>query len=106
MAVDDAHPPLDRLADYDAGVLAANEAASLSGHVADCSTCARKLAGIEATRHDLTTLAAPPLPPEVAQRIDDALAREKPVPRPRRLVFRPTGAWASLAAAAIALLFI
>ncbi|MFL6239045.1 MAG: hypothetical protein ACJ735_06095 [Actinomycetes bacterium] len=67
------HPSLDELADIDAGV---DAEAAVDGHVSDCEQCQRGLAAIRSTRDDVSALSLPPMPLDVANRIDAALLAE------------------------------
>jgi anti-sigma factor RsiW len=79
---DTTHPPLTELADWDAGLLDAEWSAGLTAHVAGCAQCATALADVRAVSHRLATVPAPPMPAEVAARLDTVLAGE--VDRRRR----------------------
>jgi hypothetical protein len=71
------HPDLDTLADFDAGVLAPEQAARLGGHVSACTRCRAILAGIGDVPRLLRLLPAPHIPPEVEARIVAALDAER-----------------------------
>lgn len=100
------HPSPDALADLDAGPVDG----AVAAHVAGCADCAGDLERIRAMSADLAQLPVEPLPPDIASRIDAALAAERArisapttvVPlrsRPRRAV----PGWLAAAAAGVAL---
>jgi len=106
---DDAHLSLDALADLDEGLSDDAEQAQ-SAHVESCPTCQRRRARLRATRALLSTLPPEPMPQEVGDRIDAALATVPPLasviptlPRTRRWRTKPTLAGLSAAAAVAAL---
>ena len=73
------HPTVDQIADLDAGLLQAAEAAEVSGHLAECGECQEVLVQL----HDVTDLLAAegrqplPIPVEVATSLDAALERAR-----------------------------
>jgi hypothetical protein len=106
---DDAHLSLDALADLDEGLSADAERAQ-SEHVEGCPTCQRRRARLRETRALLSTLPPEPMPSDVGDRIDAALAAAPPLasimptlPRTRRWRTKPTLAGLSAAAAVAAL---
>lgn len=71
------HPGIDALCDLDAGLLAGTPGeADIQAHVAGCASCADFIALLATTREQLAALPAVPMPPDVAERIDAALASE------------------------------
>lgn len=74
--VSGACPDLDTLADLHAGVLDATTASTLRRHVDECSDCTAVLDALDATRTSLGSLPSVQIPPDVAARIDSALAAE------------------------------
>lgn len=109
------HPSTDTLADLDAGLLGPDAAHDVRAHLAACPACAEQSAAFLAVRSALAGQPDPgPVPPDVADRIDAALAAAaaerglpltalgateevlEPVPAHRRLLTRV------LAAAAVA----
>jgi hypothetical protein len=83
------------LAEYDEGLLPDRLAADVAEHLAHCSTCTethRRLA--EVSRRLTAEPATLPMPADVASRLDDALASEKPEPaRPRTATVTPVPSW-------------
>jgi hypothetical protein len=83
------------LAEYDDGLLPDRLAADVAEHLAHCSTCTethRQLA--EVSRRLTAEPATLPMPADVASRLDDALASEKPEPaRPRTATVTPVPSW-------------
>jgi len=74
------HPGADALCDLDEGLLAGTTGeAELQAHVAVCAACADFLAMLATTRARLAAVADEPMPPDVAARIDAALAAEAAV---------------------------
>lgn len=71
------HPGVDALCELDEGLLAGTPAeADVLAHVADCASCADFIATLTATRVRLAALPAEPMPADIAERIDAALAGE------------------------------
>lgn len=70
----DAHPDIDRLADLEAGLL---DDPALARHVESCPACGHVLASVAAVRADLGGLPTVTMPPDVADRIDAALAETR-----------------------------
>jgi hypothetical protein len=83
------------LAEYDEGLLPDRLAADVAEHLAHCSTCTethRQLA--EVSRRLTAEPPTLPMPADVASRLDDALASEKPEPaRPRTATVTPVPSW-------------
>ena len=83
------------LAEYDEGLLPDRLAADIAEHLAHCSTCTethRQLA--EVSRRLTAEPATLPMPADVASRLDDALASEKPEPAPPRTgTVTPVPSW-------------
>ena len=73
------HPSIDQIADLDAGVLPATEAAGVSAHVDECSSCRDVVSGLA----DVTALLADtghevlPVPTDVSLAVDAALERAR-----------------------------
>jgi hypothetical protein len=68
----DAHPDIDQLADFDAGLDVADD---VRAHVATCADCRQALDALAATRADISALPPVQMPDDVAARVDDALAK-------------------------------
>lgn len=68
------HADLDTLADLDAGVLDAATAARIDAHASTCPSCLSTLSALTAVRRDLRSLPPPPLPADIASRLDATLA--------------------------------
>jgi anti-sigma factor RsiW len=109
---DDAHLDLDALAELDEGLPSAAVAAGHQDHLASCPLCRQQLAAVRTTRALLAALPPEPMPAEVADRLDAALAGAAGTPtvvplppeRRNRWFGRPSGA--GLAAAAVVLFFL
>ena len=107
MSTDAGHPDNAALADFDGGVLDADQAATISAHIAACQSCAQRVQAFDATRRDLHELANPPVPDQYANRISAALRSEVAArPVKPRLLARWHGGAAALAAAAVVVLFV
>jgi hypothetical protein len=103
-----AHLSADKLADLDAGLLAADERAQADRHLSQCATCqATRAALADVTRQLGAAAWRDPIPADVATRVEAALAREAmaaqepvgavvPRQRRRRWVPRLIGAAAAL----------
>jgi hypothetical protein len=76
LAARGAHPDLDRLADFHAG-LGAGPDADLAQHVQTCAACQQALSALDETQRDLAALDAPGMPSDVSARIEAALAKEQ-----------------------------
>jgi hypothetical protein len=72
---DSNHPDLDTVADLDAGVLDVSTAAVVDAHVRGCPQCSATLGVLASVRVELRSLPPPSLPPAVASRLDETLAR-------------------------------
>jgi hypothetical protein len=69
------HPSTDDLADLDAGLLDRGRANGMREHLAVCAACAQESAAFLAVRSALAAEPDPgPVPPDVAERLDAALA--------------------------------
>jgi hypothetical protein len=103
------HLDLDAIADLDAGIVDADEAAVLQAHLDSCPDCGRQLARLRTTRALLSALPADAMPADVADRVQAALPDEPPlttvvpVGSRRRWSRHPSLAGLGAAAAAIAL---
>ncbi|MFE0691439.1 anti-sigma factor family protein [Streptomyces xiamenensis] len=102
----DMHPEPADIAALDDDLHPAAEARRLRAHLADCQECRQVQQELQLLRQELAQMAAPEMPPDVAARIDAALAAEAattPVGgrRFRALVSRETGRWPRLALAAV-----
>lgn len=74
----DGHLDATVLADYDEGLLAPSRATEVGDHLAVCPSCAAVLGQLANVRARLMDLPAQiPMPPAVAERIDQALAAEQ-----------------------------
>ncbi|WP_153504398.1 anti-sigma factor family protein [Cumulibacter manganitolerans] len=69
-------PDVDTLADLHAGVLDDVTARTLRAHAASCEACTEVLAALDATVASLGSMPSPQIPPDVAARLDRALAIE------------------------------
>ncbi|MDH6127660.1 hypothetical protein [Kitasatospora sp. GP82] len=72
----DPHPDIDLLADLAEDLVAPDEVPALQRHLADCPDCAETYSALAEVRDLLGAAEAPPLPADVAERIDAALAAE------------------------------
>jgi hypothetical protein len=72
----DTHPEPAEIAALDAELLPPDEAAALRGHLAGCPSCSGILADLNALSRELGAFPSPPIPPDVAARIDAALMAE------------------------------
>ncbi len=70
------HLDLDTLADLAEGLLDEDQAASAGEHLASCSSCRERSAELADVSRILAEAPMPPLPPELAQRLDAAIAAE------------------------------
>ncbi|WP_369266477.1 anti-sigma factor [Streptomyces harbinensis] len=100
------HPEPADIAALDEDLHPPAEARRLREHLAGCPECAQIRQELQLLRQELTQLPAPEMPPEVAARIDAALAAEAAatparVSRFRALVSRETGRRPHLALAAV-----
>ncbi|MFD7507812.1 anti-sigma factor family protein [Streptomyces sp. NPDC059853] len=100
------HPEPADIAALDEDLHPPAEARRLREHLAGCPECAQIQQELHLLRQELTQLPAPEMPPDVAARIDAALAAEAaatpaPVSRFRALVSRETGRRSRLALAAV-----
>lgn len=101
------HPDPAEIAALDEDLLSEPEAEALRDHLAGCASCAEIHADLLALRQELRALPAPPIPEDVAARIDAALAaeaaavsRETEQPAPTLMpVTRPR--WPRMALAAV-----
>jgi hypothetical protein len=104
------HLDLDTLAELDEGLQPAAEAARLDAHLSECRPCREHQARLRSTRALLGSLPAVPMPAEVADRLDAALAGAATtatvVPLSARRGWRahPTAAGLAAAAAGVALI--
>ncbi|WP_371498297.1 hypothetical protein OG871_19795 [Kitasatospora sp. NBC_00374] len=69
-----AHPDVDTLADLSEDLLAPADAALIRRHLADCPDCADAYAALAEVTRLLGDAPAPPMPEDIAARIDAALA--------------------------------
>ncbi|HEX6470365.1 MAG TPA: hypothetical protein VF069_14805 [Streptosporangiaceae bacterium] len=69
-----AHLDYDTLAELAEGLLPESQAASADAHLADCAECRAKSAEIADVTRLLADVPVPPMPAELASRIDEALA--------------------------------
>ncbi|MFB7662713.1 hypothetical protein ACFC1R_02040 [Kitasatospora sp. NPDC056138] len=72
----DPHPDIDLLADLAEGLSDPGQAPALRLHLADCPECAETFAALAEVRDLLGAVEAPPMPADIAERIDTALAAE------------------------------
>ncbi|QMU79889.1 hypothetical protein GXW83_33510 [Streptacidiphilus sp. PB12-B1b] len=70
------HPDVDTLADYTEDLLGPEATAELSAHLAACADCRETCDALEEVRTLLGGTDAPPMPDDIARRIDAALAEE------------------------------
>ncbi|HZG95982.1 MAG TPA: zf-HC2 domain-containing protein [Mycobacteriales bacterium] len=71
------HPEIDELSAYAAGDLAEDDATRVAGHVAGCAECTGDVAALRAAVADLHALPAVTMPADVADRLADAVRRER-----------------------------
>ncbi|MGI8333373.1 anti-sigma factor family protein [Actinomadura scrupuli] len=71
-----AHLDYETLADLAEGLLDDEQAASANDHLVDCDICLSRSADLADVSQLLADAPVPPLPVELAQRIDDAIAAE------------------------------
>ncbi|MER7579897.1 hypothetical protein [Kitasatospora sp. NPDC097691] len=70
------HPPIERLADLSEGLIDSPGAVeALHRHLADCAECRETLDALAEVQELLGTVETPPMPADVAARLDAALAR-------------------------------
>jgi anti-sigma factor RsiW len=67
----------DELADAAVGLVAADRAAAIEAHLAECPTCAERHAGLLEVERLLAELPAPTMPPDVAARLEAVVALEQ-----------------------------
>jgi hypothetical protein len=99
------HPEPAEIAALDAELLPPDEAAALRDHLAACADCAAILADLHALSDELNAIPSPPIPADVAARIDAALMAEAAattVSRETRSI--PPRRWPRMALAAAAAL--
>ncbi len=70
------HADLERIAAFREGLLDSADGARVASHLAACSACAARGAALAQVTTRLAHAPDPPLPPEVVQRLDAALAAE------------------------------
>lgn len=70
------HLDYETLADLAEGLLDDEQAASANNHMVDCDVCLSRSADLAEVSQLLADAPVPPLPLELAQRIDDAIAAE------------------------------
>lgn len=70
------HPDVVDLAEYAEGVLDASRQAAVDEHVRECADCAATLAELAGLSDTLAQTPVPPLPADVANRLDRAIAAE------------------------------
>ncbi|MGK4582106.1 hypothetical protein [Kitasatospora sp. HPMI-4] len=91
----DRHPDIELLADLAEGLVAPEPASDLHRHLAGCPDCEDTFAALAEVRSLLGAVEAPPLPADVAERIDAALAAEAAhlaAAEPLRAEAQPAGA--------------
>ena len=71
-----AHIDIDELADAAAGLLDEGRAREVAVHVAGCPSCQASAAALRRVSELLAAEPAPPMPPQVAARLDTVLAEE------------------------------
>jgi hypothetical protein len=76
MSMNETHPEPAEIAALGADLLPAEGAARLRDHLAHCTSCAEIDSDLAAVSRELDELPSPPLPDDVAARIDSALAAE------------------------------
>ena len=70
------HPDVVDLAEYAEGVLDAARQSEVERHVRECADCAETVADLTGLPETLAQAPVPPLPTEVAERLDRAIAAE------------------------------
>ena len=70
------HPDVVDLAEYAEGVLDASRQAAVEEHVRECADCTATLADLAGLSETLAEAPAPPLPTDVADRLDRVIAAE------------------------------
>jgi hypothetical protein len=105
------HPDVVDLAEYAEGTLDPTRQSTVDQHVRDCADCTRTLADLAGLPETLAQAPVPPLPAEVADRLDRAIAAEASAraaapsrsPDPTVVPMRPKRRWLApvLAAAAV-----
>ncbi|GAB2928128.1 anti-sigma factor family protein [Streptomyces mayteni] len=80
--MNDNHPDPAEIAALDEDLLSEEEAAELRQHLARCTGCAEIHTDLLALRQELRDLPVPPIPDDVAARIDAALAAEATAAQP------------------------
>jgi hypothetical protein len=110
------HPDAVDLAEYAEGLLDESRRQAVEGHVPDCADCTHVLAELAALPRAMAQARVPPLPDDVAIRLDQAIAAEAttrasecggtaarvaPIRRPRRWLAPLASAAAVIAAIAI-----
>lgn len=70
------HIDIEVLADYAEGLLDSAESARVSRHLAECAGCAEQHAALGDVSAYLSALPPPPMPPDIATRIEAAIADE------------------------------
>jgi hypothetical protein len=71
------HPSLAELADAAEGLLETDRAAEVAAHRADCAECQAHTEALAEVTARLAAVPAPPMPPEVADRLNRILAGER-----------------------------
>ncbi|MDQ1727097.1 MAG: hypothetical protein QOK14_1142, partial [Frankiaceae bacterium] len=114
------HVDLEVAADFDERLLDAASSADVAARIAGCPTCAAALDAIHRTRSGLAALPVAPMPSTVADRLQEALAKETlsarvpggaatvtAVQRPsRRRLWLPAAAGVAAVAATAAVVFV
>jgi len=70
------HIAIDELADAAAGLLDSERARQVRAHARECAQCRQTSRALAEVTDLLATDPAPPMPPEIARRLDDVLAAE------------------------------
>ncbi|MBO0690243.1 MAG: hypothetical protein J2P40_11830 [Candidatus Dormibacteraeota bacterium] len=83
------HIDIEVLADYSEALLDPAASARVSRHLDECASCTERLTELGDVSTYLSALPPPPMPPEVATRIETAIANEA---RVRSSLSAPTGA--------------
>jgi hypothetical protein len=76
MAERSLHPDVVDLSEYAEGLLDPTRQSAVEQHVRDCAECTRTLADLAGLPETLAKASLPPLPAEVADRLDRAIAAE------------------------------